>query len=110
MQQLNNLNLTRTSALEITAYTEFDHWLDFQYSGITFSNYLADKTFFIDLQSNGKLSIFESSLIASEIVATVVAVLSTFKTNQTIANGLSVPHPPLFYQVKLWLLNFGERE
>lgn len=48
--------------LEITASRQFTSWLAEQHLSLAFSTYQAGKLFFIGLQSNGSLSLFDRSL------------------------------------------------
>ncbi|MGB5969552.1 MAG: TIGR03032 family protein [Spirulinaceae cyanobacterium] len=50
-----------TPKLEITGSRQFTSWLTEQNLSLSFTTYQAGKIFFVGLQSNGKLSIFERS-------------------------------------------------
>ncbi len=51
----------QTPSLEISASRQFNAWLHEQNLSLAFTTYQAGKVFFIGLQPNGKLSIFERS-------------------------------------------------
>ena len=59
-QTASNSVLT-TPSLEFSASRQFNSWLQEQNLSLTFTTYQAGKAFFIGLQPNGKLSIFERS-------------------------------------------------
>ena len=50
------------SQLEITASRQFTPWLSEQALSLAFSTYQVGKLFFIGLQPNGQLSVFERTL------------------------------------------------
>lgn len=50
---------TPTSSLEITASRQFTSWLAAQNLSLVFTTYQAGKVFFIGLQQNGQISVFE---------------------------------------------------
>jgi uncharacterized protein (TIGR03032 family) len=53
---------TTTPQLEITASRQFVPWLYEQNLSLVFTTYQAGKVFFIGLQPDGKLSVFERTL------------------------------------------------
>ncbi len=59
MQQLNNQNISDVPTLEINTSVGFNAWLDDQNCSIAFTTYQAGKIFFVGLQPDGRLSIFE---------------------------------------------------
>ncbi len=52
---------TSAPSLEITASRQFTSWLAEQNLSLAFTTYQAGKVFFIGLQPNGQLSVFERS-------------------------------------------------
>ena len=59
MQNLSTLEQSSNHGLTITNSTHFTRWLSEQHLSLAFTTYQAGKIFFIGLQSNGSLSIFE---------------------------------------------------
>ena len=57
----NSGSTHQTPSLEISASRQFNSWLHEQNLSLAFTTYQAGKIFFIGLQPNGKLSIFERS-------------------------------------------------
>ena len=57
----NSAAVPQTPSLEISTSRQFNSWLDEQNLSLAFTTYQAGKVFFIGLQLNGKLSIFERS-------------------------------------------------
>ena len=57
----NSAAVHQTPSLEISASRQFNSWLHEQNLSLAFTTYQAGKVFFIGLQPNGKLSIFERS-------------------------------------------------
>ena len=61
MNQTASNSVLTTPSLEFSASRQFNSWLQEQNLSLAFTTYQAGKAFFIGLQPNGKLSIFERS-------------------------------------------------
>ena len=59
MQDLSTLKRPSNSGLTITNSANFTQWLSDRYLSLAFTTYQAGKIFFIGLQPNGNLSVFE---------------------------------------------------
>ena len=59
--QTSSNSVLTTPSLEFSASRQFNSWLHEQNLSLAFTTYQAGKAFFIGLQPNGKLSIFERS-------------------------------------------------
>ena len=59
--QTSSNSVLTTPSLEFSASRQFNSWLQEQNLSLAFTTYQAGKAFFIGLQPNGKLSIFERS-------------------------------------------------
>lgn len=59
MQSIQSASLSISSNLNLLTSNHFNDWLDQHYLSLVFSTYQAGKIFFVGLQPNGRLSVFE---------------------------------------------------